>query len=155
MTTPPRQCSSPPRKMASSSKCSFSVRRPSCLLCIPFLIQAKLDVFSLAKKLVALEVVRDDEFLPLKNKDGTANSNPTTCRQGVSGTPSLSLSSPLLILALALHQKYLRNAGATLTGQGLCEISPLVSFAGEGLDKVAGRTLELPLHLTKESWSKL
>lgn len=38
------------------------------------------DVFPLSKHLVPFEVVRDEEFLPLKNKDGTADSNPTTCR---------------------------------------------------------------------------
>lgn len=98
------------------------------------------DVFNLSKKLVAMEVVRDEEFLPLKNKDGTADSNPTTCRNGISN----------------MHKRFLRKAGATLNGEGLCEISPLVTYAGEGLEElVKGKTLELPLQITPESASKL
>merc|ERR1712000_673319 len=73
------------------------------------------DVFALSTNFVCMEVRRDEEFLPLKNKDGTPDSNPTTCREGIS----------------ALHKRYLQNAGAILEGDGDAEISPLVSYAGE------------------------
>ncbi len=98
------------------------------------------DVFALAKRLIAMEVVRDEEFLPLKNKDGTADSNPTTCRLGIS----------------ALHKRFVLKAGGLLEGDGLCEISPLLSYAGEDLEALLrGKTVHLPAYLTEESISKL
>jgi UDP-N-acetylglucosamine/UDP-N-acetylgalactosamine diphosphorylase len=97
------------------------------------------DVFALAERMVVMEVVRANEFLPLKNKDGTVDSNPTTCREGISN----------------MHKKYLRAAGVELTGEGLCEISPLVSFAGEGLEMLKGKSIALPCHITQEFLSKL
>ena len=98
------------------------------------------DVFKLSKKLVPMEVVREEEFLPLKNKDGSNDANPTTCREGLSH----------------LNKKLLRNAGAILEGEGLCEISPLVSYCGEGLeDKLKGKTVKLPIHISPETWAKL
>lgn len=97
------------------------------------------DVFELATKFVAMEVVRDEEFLPLKNQDGTPDSNPTSCRLGMT----------------ALNRKYLRQAGAVLDGDGLCEISPLVTFCGEGLEKVKGKTLKLPILLNRDMYSNL
>jgi UDP-N-acetylglucosamine/UDP-N-acetylgalactosamine diphosphorylase len=98
------------------------------------------DVFALSTRLVAMEVVRDEEFLPLKNKDGTPDSNPTTCREGISN----------------LHKRFVRNAGGVVEGEGLCEVSPLLSYAGEGLEKLLhGKTLRLPVQLNEESAAKL
>ena len=98
------------------------------------------DVFALSKSFVVMEVRRDEEFLPLKNKDGTADANPTSCREGISN----------------MHKRYLKAAGVELQGNGLVEISPLVSYAGEGLSQVlAGRTIQLPAHITLDSIAKL
>jgi len=119
------------------------------------------DVFRFAKNFVVWECLRDEEFAPLKNAEGASDFSPSHCRKSL----------------LALHQKWLRIAGAKLiNGDGeeakqmgspagednnntpdnnneekehvvICEISPLVSYAGENLETYKGRSLELPLLL--------
>ena len=119
------------------------------------------DVFKFAKKFVVWECLRDEEFAPLKNAEGASDFTPTHCRNAL----------------LALHQKWLRIAGAVLVNEAgdeaaqmgspagednnnaadnnneekkyvvLSEISPLVSYAGEQLEGYKGKRLQLPLHL--------
>ena len=49
----------------------------------------------------------------------------------------------------SLHKLWLVNAGATLQGKGLCEVSAELSYNGEGLRAlVEGRTYRLPLLLS-------
>jgi len=125
------------------------------------------DVFRFANNFVVWECLRDEEFAPLKNAEGAKDCTPTYCRNAV----------------LALHQKWLKSAGAeivTSTGENVTqmtspaseannneaaadhadpkaakvvftEISPLVSYAGEGLDFVSGQRLTTPVHLTQAS----
>jgi len=84
--------------------------------------------------MAALEVERAEEFSPLKNAPGTGKDCPETCRAHLS----------------TLHKSYIINAGATFTNDhdGLCEISPLLSYDGEGLEPlVKGKKFDLPLHL--------
>uniref|UniRef100_A0A8C4PXU4 UDP-N-acetylglucosamine diphosphorylase n=1 Tax=Eptatretus burgeri TaxID=7764 RepID=A0A8C4PXU4_EPTBU len=102
------------------------------------------DVFPLSEQFVVLEVIRQDEFAPLKNADGAATDTPSTaCR-----------------LLLSLHQRWLENAGAILRPMRSqsdtmladpviqCEVSSLVSYAGEGLSElVNGRELVSPFVL--------
>merc|ERR1712183_1201335 len=106
------------------------------------------DVFRFANNFVVWECLRDEEFAPLKNAEGASDFTPTHCRNSL----------------LALHQKWLRIAGAEIiTSSGdeaaqmtspasegnnnmemngkelqsevvVTEISPLVSYAGEGLE---------------------
>ncbi|KAM3873744.1 UDP-N-acetylhexosamine pyrophosphorylase-like protein 1 [Diretmus argenteus] len=100
------------------------------------------DVFAFSRNFVAFEVVREDEFSPLKNADGAAEDTPTTARNAL----------------LAQHRRWALAAGATFLddeeGSALppaprvtspaaqCEISPLVSYFGEGLEQLLkGRTL--------------
>uniref|UniRef100_A0A6Q2Z1N2 UDP-N-acetylglucosamine pyrophosphorylase 1 like 1 n=1 Tax=Esox lucius TaxID=8010 RepID=A0A6Q2Z1N2_ESOLU len=91
------------------------------------------DVFQFSRKFVAFEVLREDEFSPLKNADGAPLDTPTTARRSL----------------LAQHYRWALAAGANfLDAQGkplpsrprvtqdedppvVCEISPLVSFFGE------------------------
>merc|ERR1711970_1260911 len=121
------------------------------------------DVFRFANNFVVWECLRDEEFAPLKNAEGAKDCTPSYCRNAV----------------LALHQKWLSQAGAEIiTPSGdeaalmtspasegnnnmemngkelqsevvVTEISPLVSYAGEGLEPlVSGKQFSTPLHLT-------
>jgi len=108
------------------------------------------DVFQFADpaKFVVYEGKREEEFSPLKNAEGTEGT-PAACRAAVS----------------ALHAGWLLKAGAELVGPdgeqvgdmggkvgkgAVVEVSPKVSYAGEGLQKiVGGKMLSWPLHLTE------
>lgn len=82
------------------------------------------DVFPhLNADLVVHEVERSAEFSPLKNAPGTGSDDPgTSCRD-----------------LLSLQRSWLLQAGATLADGVEIEVSPLVSYAGEGLEAVKGR----------------
>ncbi|KAL0490610.1 UDP-N-acetylglucosamine diphosphorylase, partial [Acrasis kona] len=93
------------------------------------------DVVPLTKKVALLEVARETDFSPLKNSPEAKSDNPQTCRQHLS----------------EINKMYLEQAGAVVEGEvdeknGLyCEISPLVSYEGEGLEAlVKGKTIKLP-----------
>jgi len=82
------------------------------------------DVFPFAKRLVVLEVERKEEFSPLKNAPGTGSDDPDTSRRDL----------------LAQGRRFLESAGAKVQDEDvLIEISPLVTYAGEGLDSVKGK----------------
>lgn len=98
------------------------------------------DNFPKAQKMQVLQVARGDEFAPIKNAPGAASDSPDTARG----------------LLYALNRRLLLQAGAQLipapegtTGDiEAIEISPLLSYDGEGLKKMfEGKTLQLPLHL--------
>lgn len=111
------------------------------------------DVFPFSRSLVVFEVVREDEFSPLKNADGAAIDTPTTARNAL----------------LRLHSRWVTAVGATLLDQDgnavptsasessessslpECEISPLVSYFGEGLEQLKGRTVQSPFTLDKDT----
>lgn len=90
------------------------------------------DVFEFAEHFVTVEVNRDEEFSALKNMDSAGKDCASTARADI----------------YRLHKKYLQAAGGIVEGLE-CEISPLLSYAGEGLQKlVHGKTLLSPIHLT-------
>lgn len=80
------------------------------------------DVFPYARHMMVLEVDRQEEFSPLKNAPGTGSDDPETSRKDL----------------LAQQKRFLEAAGASL-GDGVeIELSPMVSYAGEGLSSVKG-----------------
>lgn len=93
------------------------------------------DVFPLSERMAVWDVTREDEFAPVKNAPGSASDSPDTAR----------------VLISNLAKTWVTAAGGRLTGDtenDLCEISPLVSFAGEGLeDLVKGKDIECPFSL--------
>lgn len=95
------------------------------------------DVFPLSERMAILDVERSEEFAPVKNESGSATDSPDTARTMLS----------------QLAQKWMMHAGATLVGQhedasAVCEISPMTSYAGEGLEKIAkGQEIQCPFSL--------
>lgn len=82
------------------------------------------DVFPFTERFSVLEVVREEEFSPLKNAPGTGSDDPETSRRDL----------------LAQHKRFLEKAGASVKDGVEIELSPLVSYAGEGLESVKGKT---------------
>lgn len=83
------------------------------------------DVFPFTN-LALLEVERKDEFSPLKNASGSPTDCPETSRADV----------------LDLSKRYLINAGAKVSNDIQIELSPLVTYSGEGLkDVVNGKNI--------------
>jgi len=80
------------------------------------------DTFPLADQTALLEVKRDEEFAPVKNAPGSKADSPDTARAAI----------------LALHRRWVEAAGGEVM-QDVVEISPLVSYSGEGLEWVKGR----------------
>ncbi|KAF8314480.1 nucleotide-diphospho-sugar transferase [Clavulina sp. PMI_390] len=85
------------------------------------------DVFPFAKQMVVLEVPRAEEFSPLKNAPGTGSDDPETSRRDL----------------IAQGTRYLEAVGATVEGEDtVVELSPLVTYAGEGLESVKGKVFK-------------
>lgn len=82
------------------------------------------DIFQFSDKFAIWEVVRKDEFSPLKNGTNEATDNEITCRKHI----------------LEQHARWIEKAGIdleNLKNDGSMinfEISPLVSYSGEGMD---------------------
>ncbi|GAA5875516.1 hypothetical protein JCM8547_001687 [Rhodosporidiobolus lusitaniae] len=80
------------------------------------------DVFPFVKSFALLEAFRAQEFSPLKNAPGTGSDDPETSRRDL----------------LSENRRWLEEAGATLADGVEVELSPLVSYAGEGLEAAKG-----------------
>lgn len=92
------------------------------------------DVFEFCKRLVIWEVPRENEFSALKNSDAVGTECPSTAKAAL----------------LALHKRYIENAGGIVEGDEV-EISPLVSYAGEGLEGINGKRFISPFVLEPTS----
>lgn len=113
--------------------------------CFPFL---SMDKFA------CMEVKREDEFSPLKNakvsvecahdpktyshrSQGTGEDDPDTSRKDI----------------LKQGQRFLEGAGAIVVSESEetgVEVSPLISYAGEGLEFLKGREIKAPAVIEKE-----
>ena len=91
------------------------------------------DVFPMSKNMVLFEAIRDEEFAPVKNAPGSNSDSPDTARE------MISIQARGWALA----------AGAQFSesDNGLCEISPLASYGGEGLKKRLGEMMRTPFQL--------
>lgn len=98
------------------------------------------DVFPLADKYVVMNVLREEEFAPVKNANFTSN-----------GTPSVDSPHTAKDLISNLHRKWLQDAGAiidaTTNNSNICEISPLVSYDGNNLENYNGKVVVLPCYI--------
>ncbi|KAH0260166.1 UDP-N-acetylglucosamine pyrophosphorylase, partial [Aureobasidium melanogenum] len=96
--------------------------------CFPFL---SMDKFA------CQEVKREDEFSPLKNARGTGEDDPDTSKRDIfrQGT------------------RWLEAVGATVTSEddnAGVEISPKISYGGEGLEFLSERTIKAPAVIEQE-----
>lgn len=76
------------------------------------------DVFEFAENFLAFGVKRDVEFSALKNSDSAGKDCPSTAKADL----------------LRLHKNYIEQAGGEVLDY--CEISPLVTYAGEDLENL-------------------
>ncbi|XP_076355129.1 UDP-N-acetylhexosamine pyrophosphorylase-like isoform X3 [Tachypleus tridentatus] len=141
------------------------------------------DVFEFSSQFVVWEVLREDEFSPLKNADGAEKDTPTTARHALfnlhqryvlsAGGKFVDEDGTLipLIPSLSTTQKSSLNSTCKETGLGddtdsqkyyqkyqgpvVCEISPLLSYDGEGLHElVNGKKFTPPLVLYSKQEQK-
>ncbi|GJW47942.1 UDP-N-acetylglucosamine diphosphorylase 1, partial [Tanacetum coccineum] len=96
------------------------------------------DAFPYAPSTALYEVLREEEFAPVKNANGSNFDTPDSAR----------------LLVLRLHTRWVVAAGGFLThsvplySTGV-EVSPLVSYAGENLEAICrGRTFHAPCEIT-------
>ncbi|CAG8978156.1 hypothetical protein HYALB_00012018 [Hymenoscyphus albidus] len=97
------------------------------------------DVFPMLElaKFGCLEVKREDEFSPLKNGAGSKEDNAETSKKDI----------------MDQGERWLKAAGATLVSAGKgdgVEVSPLISYGGEGLETFKGKKITTPVILEYE-----
>ena len=96
--------------------------------CFPFL---PMDKFA------CMEVKREDEFSPLKNAKGTGEDDPDTSRKDI----------------LSQGARFVKEAGGTVISESEetgVEVSPLISYGGEGLEFLKGREIKTPAVIEKQ-----
>ncbi|KAF4213179.1 hypothetical protein CNMCM8980_010469 [Aspergillus fumigatiaffinis] len=97
------------------------------------------DVFPMTplEKFACIEVRREDEFSPLKNARGTGEDDPDTSKQDI----------------MSQGQRWIEKAGGIVITEGDAvgvEVSPLISYGGEGLEFLKGREIKAPAFIEKE-----
>ncbi|KAF9960201.1 UDP-N-acetylglucosamine pyrophosphorylase [Modicella reniformis] len=99
------------------------------------------DVFPFTQRMAVFEVDRREEFSPLKNAPGAGQDCPETSRRDI----------------LQQHVRFIQNAGGNVVvgeddqqvdGAPTLEISPLVTYSGEGLSQiVSGKSIKTPIKI--------
>lgn len=90
------------------------------------------DVFPFIHSMGILQVSRSEEFSPVKNAFGSIVDSPNTAKTDI----------------MNLHKEYLKRSGADIRNSECeCEISPLITYAGEGLEQYNGKQIILPFVL--------
>ncbi|EWC45812.1 hypothetical protein DRE_05149 [Drechslerella stenobrocha 248] len=88
-------------------------------------------------KFACMEVAREDEFSPLKNARGAGEDDPDTSKRDI----------------MAQGKKWILKAGGQIVSEEMgvdgVEVSPLLSYGGEGLDFVKGKTITGPALLLR------
>jgi UDP-N-acetylglucosamine/UDP-N-acetylgalactosamine diphosphorylase len=91
------------------------------------------DVFPLAERWAVMETLREDEFAPVKNAPGAATDSPDTARALMSDQAIRWLTAVGAFCYKDLSKE-----------KHECEISPLMSYSGEGLLDYMSRKIPLP-----------
>ena len=94
------------------------------------------DVFPFAKSMAVLEVERAEEFSPLKNAKGA--DSPETSRSDI----------------MAQHIRFIERSNGIVNrkeGVHICELSPMVTYGGEGLEVLAGVTVQTPCYISSKA----
>ncbi|KAM5466286.1 UDP-N-acetylglucosamine pyrophosphorylase [Microsporum audouinii] len=90
------------------------------------------DVFPFIplEKFAAIEVKREEEFSPLKNGKDSRDDNPDTSKRDI----------------MQQGLRWIKAAGGVVSEKGAegVEVSPSISYGGEGLDFLKGRTISTP-----------
>ena len=98
------------------------------------------DVFPFVAmdRFACIEVDRKEEFSPLKNAAGTGEDDPDTSKKDI----------------MQQGVRWLQNVGATVVSENDpeagVEVSPLISYGGEGLDYLKGREIKSPAVIEKQ-----
>ncbi|KAK3077047.1 hypothetical protein LTS18_011350, partial [Coniosporium uncinatum] len=97
--------------------------------CFPFLPM---------EQFACMEVRREDEFSPLKNAKGTGEDDPDTSKRDI------------------MHEgeRWVKAAGGVVESESDdagVEVSPLISYGGEGLEFMNGKKIKAPAVLEKET----
>ncbi|KAL3472447.1 nucleotide-diphospho-sugar transferase [Aspergillus californicus] len=89
------------------------------------------------EKFACIEVRREDEFSPLKNAQGTGEDDPDTSKYDI----------------MNQGQRWIESAGGVVVTEkdavGV-EVSPLISYGGEGLEFLKDREIKAPAVIEKE-----
>jgi UDP-N-acetylglucosamine/UDP-N-acetylgalactosamine diphosphorylase len=118
------------------------------------------DVFQFSDNFVVWECKREEEFSPLKNAEGASQDTPTTAREALfalhkvyversggsfeTGTNKSGSDGKIISNGQTLANGESKDNGESNDNDGLkkkpeeqciCEISPLLSYAGENLEK--------------------
>ncbi|KAL9104525.1 MAG: hypothetical protein Q9163_000556 [Psora crenata] len=99
------------------------------------------DVFPMIglEKFACIEVKREEEFSPLKNAKGTGEDDPDTSKKDI----------------LNQGKRWVQQCEGIVESEGDLddtgvEVSPLISYGGEDLDFLKGRTIKAPAVIEKE-----